>query len=396
MLFSKWNVKKNIRIAIHATMWIIIWLGLRYFSIPSLTKDNINAVENAAVVSFSWTVILFYFVGYFIFPKFLNKRRVFWLIPIFLLIFEVTYILNFYHFKYLFSISDATKRGADIYIGRVWLKYLSTGGLFGWMTSVSLTFLNYSWSFFYVTPILGLKAVIDVIRSRNRNHLLETEKLRLESHNLVLTTERLSLQRDLLMMEISFLHAQVNPHFLFNKLNSIYGKLIDVDEQTADTVARLAELMRYSLSVANRGFVLIEDEVSYLKAYIDLEIEKMEDGVRITYQFSIDNNQFKIAPLILITFIENAFKHVPQASDSFVTIHIKVELGVLTMVIENTDSHPLASKQNDLYTGKYHGGIGLQNVQKRLDLLYSNNYLLAQTNNGSTFITELTLSELPD
>ncbi|GAA4334277.1 sensor histidine kinase [Mucilaginibacter gynuensis] len=199
------------------------------------------------------------------------------------------------------------------------------------------------------------------------------------------TNER--VQRDLetqrLSAELSFLKSQVNPHFLFNSLNSIYSLAYQKSETTPEAILKLSEIMRYMLYESNDNKVDLEKEIHYLQNYIDLQ--KIRFGHKAFIDFkvngSIDNQ--RIAPLLLISFIENAFKHgVANDPNSPIKMLINVDNGHLSFYIEN-------KKHNNNRDAS--GGIGLNNVKRRLNLLYPKKYNLTIRDEADTYICELSL-----
>ena len=195
------------------------------------------------------------------------------------------------------------------------------------------------------------------------------------------------IQRDLenqrLSAELSFLKSQINPHFLFNSLNSIYSLAYQRSEMTPDAILKLSEIMRYMLYECNDNEVSLEKELQYLQNYIDLQ--KIRFGAKAFIDFKINGkvDGQQIVPLLLIAFIENAFKHgVANDKASPIRMLIEIDGNKLYFYIQN--------KKHDNNRDSL-GGIGLINVKRRLDLLYLNRYKLDIVENNGSYTCELSL-----
>ncbi len=364
-------------VLLHLLIWGGVWYIIRYFAIPSLTKDNDEVVRHAAVVVFAQSLFIFYTIGYLTFPRLLYKGKFLILLLVLLGLFQLIYITNFLEFRYLVSISDSRLPGNPLYVSRVWDQHMSQRPLTACLTDFLMAYLNYSWSFYYVTPLLAVKTTIDLVRTRTRNLVLERDRFKLESENLSLATQRLSLQRDYLVLEVNFLRSQISPHFLFNTLNAVYNRIVDADELAAELIAKIASLMQYTLYLANKDQVAVEDEARYIDNYLGLERARFGEDVDIQFEYTAQNESLQIAPLLLISFVENAFKHGVSLADDNPFVHVALHV---------TDSRLVFTSKNSIITfdpdaelegsdGR-NGGIGLENTAKRLSLLYPERHQL--------------------
>lgn len=173
--------------------------------------------------------------------------------------------------------------------------------------------------------------------------------------------------------ELKLLKAQLNPHFLFNTLNNLYGLSVLKSDKLPSLMLKLSDLLRYSLYDTKEEEVPLTKEITYLENYISLEKIRLEDKTEITFKKTGIFNTQKIAPMLLIVFVENAFKHLNKEGKSTVKIHVESTDKKLTFTCNNTfDKEEV--KKIQLETSK--SGIGLQNAKKRLDLIYTNNYRL--------------------
>ena len=186
--------------------------------------------------------------------------------------------------------------------------------------------------------------------------------------------------------ELSYLKAQINPHFLFNTLNSIYSLAILKNEKTADAVVKLSDMMRYVLNDSNTNFVLLEKEINYISSYIELQRMRLTPNVRLTYLCEGTIYDKKIAPLVLIPFIENSFKHgVNSEENSDIEIMINVTDTTLKMKVKN---NCVTTNNNTLNKS----GLGIENTIQRLKLLYPDNYTLDISEAHKTFTVTLVLN----
>ena len=184
--------------------------------------------------------------------------------------------------------------------------------------------------------------------------------------------------------ELSFLKAQLNPHFLFNTLNSIYSLANKKSDDTTVAIVTLSELMRYMIYEANEDYICLEKEIEYIKNYISLQLLRLKDssGVKINVH---GNLNYKIEPLLLISFIENAFKYgTDYKGKTDITIKISTNEDQLHLAVYN-----LSSLQNALNKDS---GIGLENIQNRLNLLYPNAHTLEISNTKKSFEVNLKIN----
>lgn len=201
--------------------------------------------------------------------------------------------------------------------------------------------------------------------------------------------EKKELQSQTLQSELKFLKSQINPHFLFNTLNSLYALTLKKSDKAPEIVLKLSEMMRYMLYECNEREVPLSKEINYLKNY--LELEKIRQGKKMDINFSMDGelgNQ-KIAPLMFIPFVENSFKHgiSNQLTAGYVNIYLEIEKQEVTITIENSKTASMPAP-----TGKKSGGIGLVNVRRRLDLLYPNLYELNIDEDPNTYTVKLCIN----
>lgn len=174
-------------------------------------------------------------------------------------------------------------------------------------------------------------------------------------------------QQEKLDAELSYLKAQINPHFLFNTLNSIYSLAIAKSDATASAIVKLSGMMRYAISEAHMDTVSLQKELAYIADYIALQKLRISDSVKLTYTLTGNSAGKQIAPLLLIPFIENAFKFgVNVEKNSRIVIHLDVQESHLLLFVENNKVNENVEKT----------GLGITNTRSRLQLLYAGKHEL--------------------
>jgi two-component system LytT family sensor kinase len=188
--------------------------------------------------------------------------------------------------------------------------------------------------------------------------------------------------------ELNFLKSQINPHFVFNSLNSVHF-LIDRQNLAArDALLKFSDMLRYQLYECNGHKTGIEKEIAYLTDYVDLQRLRRDENCVVDLDCSPHLTGFRISPLLLIPFVENAFKHLSHYSNCVnkVSIHLKKEDGLMKFTVSNTTEEKAA---DDVLP---HGGIGLKNVRRRLELLYPGKHSLVIDQLPDQFTILLTLN----
>ncbi|MCP2045919.1 sensor histidine kinase [Pontibacter sp. HSC-36F09] len=195
------------------------------------------------------------------------------------------------------------------------------------------------------------------------------------------------LQKEKTEMELNFLRAQIHPHFLFNTLNNIYGMVME-NERAGQVVLKLSDLLRFSLYESSGKRIPIGREVAFLADYINLEqIRHHNTRVSISYNFEhIQNNETPIVPLLLISFVENAFKHGVNATIGKAWVHISLKQENETILFEVENSTPPKKSEKSSVAG-----IGIENTKRRLALLYPEKYQLNISETADSFKVSLTL-----
>ena len=183
---------------------------------------------------------------------------------------------------------------------------------------------------------------------------------------------------------LKMLQHQLHPHTLFNSLNLIYGHSLKKSDLTPDLVIHLSNMLDYMLYRCDEESVLLEKEINFLKDYITLEQNKFID-LDLKISWPEKQNEFLIAPLILLPFIENCFKHVKHTSDKQPFIKITSEIIENQLIFNTTNSYNIESRKTDIKD------IGIKNVQERLAILYENNFDLKIDSTNGVYSVQLTL-----
>jgi len=193
-------------------------------------------------------------------------------------------------------------------------------------------------------------------------------------------------ERERAIAELSYLKAQINPHFLFNSLNSIYALALEKSDLAAAAVIKLSGIMRYIINEADKDEVILQKEIDYLQDYIDLQKFRLENTVQLTFTTEGIFDKHYIAPLLLIPFIENTFKYGVNPE----------EISVIHIGIANDNGHfQLKTFNKKVTTQKYDTvtpKLGLSNTRKRLESLYPANYSLEIDEDDATYTVKLNIN----
>lgn len=259
------------------------------------------------------------------------------------------------YFLYGIFVLGAVVLGAGFYIILFdkWIDYIFTGYYF-------IAYYSF-WdiSLYFIIYIL-LTSLFRLARGYFRLHEIEKEKT---------------------LTELKALKSQINPHFLFNSLNSIYSLARKNSTETPDKIVQLSDLMRHIIYESDVEFIPLEKEVEMVKNYIELQNLRTSEKNKIKLKVLGEIGDKKIAPLLFIPFVENSFKHGLKGGAQNIFVDIKIEIWDTILHFEIENSKGKTSEVND---SKYNG-IGIGNVKKRLELIYPNSHLLKISDNKNTF-----------
>ncbi|WP_205508950.1 sensor histidine kinase [Longitalea arenae] len=340
------------RVLLHGVFWLVYLLQDTVLQFVWVAPALKNIPENAqfwmafeaAVAALVPKLIFTYFILYFAIPRMLQGTiKLFYVIGQVAAAFLITIILYRFIFAYYINpviYSGVLKARSIFHVLSVLLAVMDIGFASGIAITVKLLRIQ--------------------LAAREREKNLLKEKLE---------------------AELKFLRHQTNPHFLFNTLNNIYALARKRSEHTADVVMRLSKLLRFILYESKSNLITVADELKILDDYIELEKMRYE-RLTIHFERDIDDNTQKIAPLLLLPFVENAFKHGASESrfDSFIRIKVALQQGRLTFSVVNTKENHDSAEIRD--------NIGLGNVRRQLELMYRDFELQLQ-NEPTTFSVRL-------
>jgi LytS/YehU family sensor histidine kinase len=240
-------------------------------------------------------------------------------------------------------------------------------------TSIDVVFLLVG-LYFVILAFVAIEQVKRAFQMKKENTRLE--KIQLETE--------LKLRES----ELKLLRAQVHPHFLFNTLNNLYGLTLEKSDLAPELVLKLSDLMDYMLYKCNKPKVPLKSELEHLRNYIEIERIRYGEKLKIDFEIEGDWEQLEIAPMLLLAFFENAFKHGASKSieNPFVKIIVRIQEQHFQLSI--TNSRNPAAHNNEEYTQ----GIGLKNVKKRLQLIYPQKHKLQILPMEATYKAELELT----
>jgi two-component system, LytTR family, sensor kinase len=350
------GVLLNRRIAIHTTYWVV-W-GL--FSLMSFIAPS--SIEHKLIITafqMLQGIIVFYGITYFAFPNLLSSKRFVLGILILGILYCLNYVVNLEYYNLVLKYTLYAKNGNGYKYAQTYVQK----GLWGMFNPSNIFYEIYVlWGVVAIPFLLKFSRVIT-------EYSVRVTKLSKEKTDL----------------EIDFLRTQLNPHFLLNSLNNIYSQIISKDETAGESVIVLSDLMKYILYNSGEAEVELEREVHFLRNYVDLEKLKGSKYLRIQFSQEGEMKGYNIAPLILINYVENAFKHGEnrEGEVSLIDIDINFINEKLFVRIKNDFVEKMGGSK------KAEGGIGIANTRKRLELLYPNRHSLIIKKENNKFLVEL-------
>ena len=332
---------------LHVIMWALVGTST-FFAYYDPADTLIPQIANALAVVLLST-LPFYITAYVLIPRLLYKRRFIIFIVSMILLTIVTGIMTLLGVRlvdHLFDSSVSIIPPSD--------RMAQTVNLFVWNSLIASFGAG------------GLKILSD--RFRIEKKLLAVEK------------ERIST-------ELNFLRSQVNPHFLFNLINTIYFQIDKENAQARASVEKLSEMLRYQLYECTTDRIEISKELDYIKNYVAMQTLRMEKGSDIKLMIDDKLNGFRIAPLLILPMVENAFKHVSNFKEADRNkIHISLLHDNTKFVAHVTNTYDKTTAANHVINS---GGLGVQNLKRRLELLYPGRHELTVNQEEHIFNTTL-------
>ncbi|WP_417785075.1 sensor histidine kinase [Tenacibaculum sp.] len=187
--------------------------------------------------------------------------------------------------------------------------------------------------------------------------------------------------------ELMHLKSQVNPHFFFNTLNNLYGLVGKDAKKAQELILKLSDMMRYSVYDGEKDTVLLSEEVTYLQNYIELHKMRYHKAIDIQFNIDITDNDYKVMPLLFIILLENAFKHGVEnlRKNAYVHLNLTAHQNAINFEIENNFDATEESQEE---------GIGLQNLKRRLELVYPKNHTLTTSKTDDIYLAKLNITNL--
>lgn len=332
---------KFVPVLFHILIWSVL-LILPYLFIPT-EKASLKSVFSSGSFFFFTNllhIILFYLNAFLLYPLFFNKGR-WWL---YALLITVIFAASFY---------------LKLFIVRHWYTELTPSGT---------TYLM----LFFPTVLFILISLV---------YRMVIDKITIEKEQKDILAQRLAF-------ELKFLRSQISPHFIFNVLANLVSLARKKSNKLETSLLMLSDLMRYMLYEFDEKKILLLTEINYLKSYIALQNLRFGDEISVIDNINISDyllNQYYVQPMLLIPFVENAFKHGIDVDDPLIEINLNIHEARLQFTVKNKFSYLTIKSSNES------GGIGLDNVRSRLSLLYPQKYTLVISENDFLFTAELTL-----
>tara|TARA_Y100000815_G_scaffold34431_1_gene28619 strand:+ start:2908 stop:3978 length:1071 start_codon:yes stop_codon:yes gene_type:complete len=355
VLSKKFILKKVGQFVLHILFWCVVLLFFTYFF--GVSSNNFSDTLLYSIFLMPITIALTYVSIYKLIPDYLITKRYFRFV-----IYSIyTLIIS----AYLVMVS--------IFFSLIYISNFE----YGEMNPLTGNIL------FVMTGIYLVTFVVSAFKLMKLNIIASSKTKKLE-------TKILETQLKLKEQELNYLKMQIHPHFLFNTLNTMYGFALKKANETPEMILKLSNLLDYLLYQADKPFVNLIDEINHIEDYIALEEMRFNETLNVTVTKKIESNNIEIAPMLFIPFVENSFKHGRIKNGKLdVNIDIQATMKYIKFNITNT----CADFQN------YNEGIGLENIKKRLEMLYPNQYDLDISYDNDQFNVVLVLqlkSSLPN
>ena len=342
---------KTRMVLVHLFLWVAVWFFFVYFF--SYNNNNTRYILWFSSLLLPLTMGVTYFMVYFLIPRYLLTKKYwkFGLYTFYLFVFtSYEIVLLLYGCLYFILHFDINN-----------------------MPPMSK---NFMFVLVLVVLVVGFVSFASLL-----NHNFKTLSKNKELQNKILET-----QLQLKEQELHYLKRQIHPHFLFNTLNTIYGFALKQSRQTPDIILKLSNLLDYILYQVDKPRVSLKEEVLHIKEYIDLERIRFKDSLKVDFESDEIDEHTEIAPMLLIPFVENAFKH-GNLVDGF--LQIKIEIRLINQQLSFAIANTFLNQEEDKG-----GGIGLKNTEKRLELNYKGKYTLNSRVEKNWYFSKLTINEL--
>ena len=345
---SKFQLALPIPLLVHLSFWLV-YISFFFYQISNFRHGRKTEWDKASLVGLtqlSITMLIAYLNYFYFLPRFLAHKKV-W-----------RYFLEFIvPFALLITIRVHLQR------------YLIDG-------------YTHQRHFFYSTFFVVETVIITLFIT------FFIAMVRFAADWFALAAKQKELQNQQLMAELNFLKAQINPHFLFNTLNNLYYLAYTQSANTTEVIAKLSQMMRYMIYDSNYQQVPLTKEIEYMQNYISLERLRLNNQIPIQFDIEGATEGMLIAPLIFITFLENAFKHGVSNNNAGAWVKIRIQLNGKECIYQVENSKIPTSKPE----AEEKSGIGLQNVKRRLDLSYPDKYKLVMEDKADRYFVQLNIT----
>nr|WP_321224447.1 sensor histidine kinase [uncultured Psychroserpens sp.] len=348
MFTKQFIFKKTGQVLLHLIFWVCVLFFYTYFF--GVSSSNYNDTLKFSLFLMPITISTTYVSTYKLIPEYLITKRYirFGVYTLFTLIISLYLLMVSIYFSFIYisnfeyaNMNPATK---------------------------NIVFIS--------TAVYLVVVIVSAFKLLKLN-------LKQASKTKALETKILNTQLKLKEQELNYLKMQIHPHFLFNTLNTMYGLALKKAEQTPDMILKLSNLLDYLLYQTEKPIVPISEEIEHIKDYIALEKMRFNDTLAINMIVNLESKNLTIAPMLLLPFIENSFKH-GSITNGILNIDIELTAGLdqVHFRIKNSKSQSKSSQN----------GIGLENIKKRLELLYPKKHDITIHNDGDTFEVDLHLN----
>jgi len=356
------------RIFAHTLAWLLFIFFMYFGYLYNVEMPSVLALFLSVRIGIC-TMLTFYLFFYLVFPVIIRSQKYYLFIVTVPFIFCVWLLVN------KLGYSTALLLGLNLepiyhYLGK------NPSPSFKELFTFKYILLNVPSVIFAISPFFFAKIVTHL--TKNYAEIINSEK------------EKTRLKIEKVQIEKQFLLAQLNPHFLFNTLNNIYGMILKNDGRAGGTVISLSKIMKYTLYENNLEKVPLEKEISFLEEYFNLNRARYSSATDLQLLKEINQNLqgLYIAPLITFVFVENSFKYgLKNKKNKYLKILIHVDEDVFSLTIENDHDNLFPESKDPVSSG-----LGLQNVRQRLQLIYPDNHKLEIINNPGFFKVFLSIN----
>lgn len=344
------------RISYHILFWIVITVFYDSYTAYSHNTNFFTTLKDDLLFYFPTDILGAYFTIYFLFPRFLYKKKYLQFAIIFLVFFLTMVLVISIPLQYLnYRINNVGDNLVSFlyYVKRIFL----------WTTTLKLMVIGI---------ISAVKLTKKWYNSQKQHQILQNEKLEIA----------LKLRES----ELKYLKSQINPHFLFNSLNNLYSLTLEKSDKAPEVVLKISALLDYMLYECNVPLIELNKEIENLKNYIDLQGIRYGEEININIEVKGNPNNTKIAPLLILPLVENAFKH---------GLDKNIGKGFIDILIDAEDDENFSFYIKNSLNGEnnHQGkGIGLDNLRKRLELQYTNCYKLESYEENDTYTVKLNVN----